>query len=270
MPNGSKNTYTSSSVMLALIECLLFLTIFFVLAWYFEMVQNEGTYGWYSKLIMILLGLVGILLHGDPRQYGLVPKNLRFSLKWCAYVFLLFIGFGFLGVLVGISLGIASLKANLEILVVDFIWYLIFVGFAEELFFRGFIQSRLNEVFTKKYKKIFDIEFEWTQGTLITAIFFFGLPHLLVMVNPFTGRIEFSVFALIVSFIFAPFLGVIFGIIREKTGCIMIVSILHAVIDFVVFGIGRITGMLLSNITVAMALFVFFGGPFEKILRSEI
>ncbi|RLE48752.1 MAG: hypothetical protein DRJ31_06540 [Candidatus Methanomethylicota archaeon] len=28
--------------------------------------------------------------------------------------------------------------------------YYIFVGFAEELLFRGYVQSRLNEVFTKK------------------------------------------------------------------------------------------------------------------------
>jgi len=270
---NNKNNYDTKILLnkiLTLAECFLFMAIFFVLAWYFEIIQGADTYGWYSKSIMILLGFIGIFLHRKPREYGLVPKNLKFSLKWGAYIFLLFIGLSFLTILISILLSIANLEVGPRILVVDFIWYFIFVGFAEELFFRGFIQSRLNEAFTRKYNRIFGIEFEWTQGTLITAIFFFGLPHLLVLINPFAGRVEFSVFILIISYVFAPFLGIIFGIIREKTGGIIITTILHAMIDFVVFGIGRITGIILSNIAVAIALFIFFAVFFEKMLKSEI
>ncbi|RLD14553.1 MAG: hypothetical protein DRI28_03205 [Caldiserica bacterium] len=257
------------SRVFALVECSLFLATFFVSAWYFEMIQGTETYGFYSKLIMILLGFIGILVHGKPREYGLVPKNLKFSLKWSLYIFLLFIGLGSIAILLTILFIRDNLRFDFGMLIVDFIWYFIFVGFAEEFFFRGFIQSRLNEVFTGKYKKIIGIEFEWSRGTLITAIFFFGLPHLLVLINPFTVRVQFSVFILIMSFVFAPFLGVIFGVLREKTGSIIVPAVLHAMIGFVGFGMGRITGMMISNIVVAIALFIFFAFFFEKILKSE-
>jgi len=264
----SSCTRISRDRILALAECILFLAIFLVSAWYLEIIQDTETYFFCSKLIMILLGAIGIFLHKKPEEYGLVPKNLRFSTKWSIYILLLYIGISYITILVGILLGIANLRVDFDILVVILLWY--FAGFTEELFFRGFIQSRLNEVFTRKYKGILGVEFEWTQGTLITAIFFFGLPHLFVSINPFTGRAEFSLITFATACIFAPFLGVIFGIIREKTGGIIITATLHAMINFVASSIGRIAGIMLSSIALALAFFIFFEFVFEKILKSEI
>ena len=73
----------------AVLEVLVVEAVFFVLAWYFEYLFGGG-YGWFSKTVMILLGFAGILFHGKPREYGLVPRSLEFSLKWCFYVILLF------------------------------------------------------------------------------------------------------------------------------------------------------------------------------------
>ena len=251
-----------------LTECFLFLAIFFVLAWYFEMIQGANTYGWYSKLIMILLGFIGIFLHKKPGEYGLVPKNWRFSLKWGAYIFLLFIGLSFLTILISILLSIANLEVDPRTLVVDFIWYFIFVGFAEELFFRGYVQSRLNEVFTHKYDRILGVEFKWSKGTLITGVALFGVPHILTGINPFTGRAVISPIIVMVT-LFACFLGVILGVLREKTGGVVLPTILHSLIDFTVYGVGRIVGIVLSNIATGIAIFLFFAFFFQKILKEK-
>ena len=165
--------------------------------------------------------------------------------------------------------GFSAFKVNARLLLIDAIWFFIFVGFAEELFFRGYVQSRLNEVFIKKYKRILGINFEWHQGTLITGVIFFGLPHILVGINPFSGFYHVSLMNIMIA-VFASFLGVIFGIIREKTGAIIIPSILHGLVDFTVFGIGRIIGLGLSNIVAVVALFFFFALIFERILKEPL
>ena len=165
--------------------------------------------------------------------------------------------------------GFSAFKVNARLLLIDAIWFFIFVGFAEELFFRGYVQSRLNEVFIKKYKRILGINFEWHQGTLITGVIFFGIPHILVGINPFSGFYNVSLMDIMIA-VFASFLGVIFGIIREKTGDIIIPSILHGLVDFTVIGIGRIIGLGLSNIVAVVALFFFFALIFERILKEPL
>ncbi|HDH07067.1 MAG TPA: CPBP family intramembrane metalloprotease [Thermoproteales archaeon] len=250
----------------AILEVLVFEISFLLLAWYLQASKGSG-YGWYSKAIMILLGIVGIFIHGKLREYGLVPHNFKFSLKWGAYTFLVFSLTSLAAIVVSNSMGILR-KVNPHLLLIDVIWFFIFVGFAEELFFRGYIQSRLNEVFTRKYEKILGIEFKWSQGTLITGIFFFGLPHLLVAVNPFTGQVTLTPLILIIT-LFACFIGVILGVIRERTGDIILPTLIHGLIDFTTFGLGRFTGLMISNIATMIALFIFFLTLFEKILLSK-
>jgi len=99
----------------------------------------------------------------------------------------------------------------------DALCYPVMVGFAEELLFRGYVQSRLNEVLTREYGSLIGFRFTWHQGTLITAIFYFGLPHLLTDINPFTGDFEVGAGTVLIA-LSACFLRMIFGVMREKTG----------------------------------------------------
>ena len=110
-----------------------------------------GAYGWYSKVVMILLGFLGIFIYRKSKGYGIIPKDLRFSLKWSTYVFLLFSGIGLMFILLSTVFGTSNFEVKPETILVDFVWHSVFVGFSEEVFFRGFVQSRLNEVFKKKY-----------------------------------------------------------------------------------------------------------------------
>jgi membrane protease YdiL (CAAX protease family) len=56
---------------------------------------------------------------------------------------------------------------------VVFLTYALFVGFGEEFIYRGYMQSRLNEVFGKPFR-FYGAAFGW--GATITALFF-GLTH---------------------------------------------------------------------------------------------
>lgn len=62
----------------------------------------------------------------------------------------------------GINLTLGSTMGQAFVL---FLTYAVFVGFGEEILYRGYMQSRLNEVFGRPYR-FFDVPFGW--GALIT------------------------------------------------------------------------------------------------------
>ena len=257
---------TMKSRVLALAEVSLATVSFLIVAWVLEAHVFTG-FGWYSKAFMIALGLTAILLHGKPHEYGLKPKNIRFGLKWSAYLLSLFIGSILIAFAVCLSRGLQP--PAIRDVVLDAIWFYIFVGFAEELFFRGYVQSRLNEVFTKKYRRFLWVDYEWSQGTLITAIFLFGIPHILNGINPFIGRYAVTPFTVFMVFS-ASFMGTVLGVIREKTGFILIPTVIHGSVDYTVFILGKVAGLGTSNMVAAIALFIFFAAIFEKMMKEPI
>lgn len=101
----------------------------------------------------------------------------------------------------------------------------IFVGPVEELVFRGYFQSRLNEVFDRP-RKLFGIS--WGAG-LLGATLLFGFLHVLGDggVNPLLGRYHPDFFW---GFI-ACFMGLLLGFVREKTGSIVAPAVLHSTVD---------------------------------------
>jgi len=250
----------------AILEASIVEMLFFLAAWYLQLIKSSN-YGWISKTFMIILGIAGVIIHKRPREYGLIPKNLKFDLKWSAYTLIIF-------TLTSISTITTSIFLNhlrpikLNVIITDLLWFFIFVGFAEELFFRGYIQSRLNEVFNRRFESFLWVRFEWMEGTLITGVIFFGLPHILTATNPFTGRVALTplIFVITAS---ACFMGVVLGVIREKSGDILLPTVIHGAIDFMTFGVGRLIGLALSNITTGIALFLFFLLIFEGMLRDE-
>jgi len=117
--------------------------------------------------------------------------------------------------------GMGIIGPMLVLLFIEFL----FVGFVEELIFRGYIQSRLNEAFGRPYR-FFGIS--WGAGLIIASLMF-GFMHVLYAhFNPLLGWYGLD-WQLGVGIFFG---GLIFGLIREKTGNIVAPSILHSFIDF--------------------------------------
>ena len=93
---------------------------------------------------------------------------------------------------------------------------LFFVAIPEEFFYRGYLQTRLNEVFPRKFL-LFGIPF--SHGLWITALIFaFG--HSLVVLRWW----HFAIF----------FPGLLFGLLREKTGGILAAAFFHALCNILV------------------------------------
>ena len=100
-----------------------------------------------------------------------------------------------------------------------FVNYVVFVGFGEEILFRGYIQSRMNEVFDRRFS-FYGIPFGW--AVLITNLLF-GLMHVGV-IRWILGMNQEVTLAWGVWTIFS---GMVFSLIREKTGSILAPALLH-------------------------------------------
>jgi membrane protease YdiL (CAAX protease family) len=89
-------------------------------------------------------------------------------------------------------------------------YHLFFVAIPEEFFYRGYFQTRLNEVFPRKFV-LFGVAFGWP---LLIASLFFAFGHSLVVIRWW----HFATF----------FPGLLFGWLREKTGQPLAGALLHA------------------------------------------
>ena len=65
----------------------------------------------------------------------------------------------------------------------DFAYSSVLASFGDEIFYRGYIQSRLNEGFGRPYS-LFGIKWGWD---VIKASFLFGFMHLMTFSNPLRG-----------------------------------------------------------------------------------
>jgi membrane protease YdiL (CAAX protease family) len=113
--------------------------------------------------------------------------------------------------------GVADSTAG-KVLVL-FLTYGFFVGFGEEILYRGYMQSRLNETFGKPYR-FFGVAFGW--GVVITALLF-GFSHIGVL----RWMLGLSTEVTIAWGFAAFFVGLVFGFVREKSGSILAPALLH-------------------------------------------
>ena len=93
----------------------------------------------------------------------------------------------------------------------------------QQILFRGYIQSRLNDAFGRPYT-FFGIS--WGAGLIIAALLF-GLLHAVNMVNPFAGKFGITPLWGVWTFFF----GLVYGFLREKTGSITAPAIIHGIED---------------------------------------
>jgi membrane protease YdiL (CAAX protease family) len=103
------------------------------------------------------------------------------------------------------------------------LWLFLGTGFGEEVFFRGYVQSRVNEAFGRPYRR-------WGvrvgPGVVISSLLF-GFIHALNTVDYFGGRYDFAWLWLLSN----SFVGLFFGVLREGTGSVLPGAILHGLED---------------------------------------
>ncbi len=215
-------------------------------------------------VVMVALSLIAISLHGGKfAVYGIAFGNLKYHLDiaavcfvpvalanlpfglgvdhttWGGALILAAVQIGLLFVLAGVlrgkpsaaSLGIVG--AGLVVLpglnqaaastagkaIAIFLTYALFVGFGEEILYRGYMQSRLNEAFGKPYH-FSGVAFGW--GAIITALLF-GLTHVGILrwVLDLSGEVTWA------WGFWTIFSGLVFGLVREKSGGILAPALLH-------------------------------------------
>jgi hypothetical protein len=130
---------------------------------------------------------------------------------------------------------LAVVMGRLSLIVVStVVWQFFFSGFGEEIVWRGYVQSRLNQAFGRPMR-LFGIQFG---AGLIIASILFGFTHAFNTYDPAIGFASLSWgWAL-----FTTFSGLFFGILREKTGSLIAPGIAHGLPDAVGEALGKIFG----------------------------
>jgi membrane protease YdiL (CAAX protease family) len=236
----------------ALVEVISFFMLFFLLIKYLSLtsfgVAQLKFVGWdfFAHTMMVVMPLLALKLGKRPlseigisRDHINDPEVRRISrvvffeigLIWCVALLIPHLLIGSQPHLLLPPSSFAT-SLNVDWKVAGFIgWALtlfftmIFCGFGEEVFFRGYIQGRLNKQFGRPFQ-IFGVSFGW--GLIITSLIF-GIGHGLSGFNPFSHD----------PFVFRPepiagvatfFEGAILGLLYEKTGGIVAPAALHAAI----------------------------------------
>jgi membrane protease YdiL (CAAX protease family) len=114
------------------------------------------------------------------------------------------------------------------------LWLVLGAACGEEIFYRGYIQSRINGAFRRPF------EFPGVRfgaGLLVSALLF-GFLRALNSVDYFQGRLTFA-WGLGVANVGT---GLLYGCLRESTGSVLAGAVTHAVLDVLVIVPGLISG----------------------------
>jgi hypothetical protein len=117
---------------------------------------------------------------------------------------------------------IISLTSPVAPVLMKTIYFYLLVGPAEEILFRGYVQSRINQVWGQPYH-FFGVKWGW--GVIFGAILF-GLWHFFLMpaVPGIWPQVLWTFFA-----------GLVLGYLRERSGSFVPSSILHSVMNYIPF-----------------------------------
>lgn len=210
-------------------ETFLFLLLIGIYAWIlpltpiYTLLKGDFFYWNYPFSIMFIIIPIIIISFTKPnfRSYGINLKNWKLDSIW-GIIFCIII---VLPALIALSFNYIQFIDNLtsSFILSTIIYQVIFSGFGEELFFRGYIQSRLNEAFDHPYG---NVDLKYGPGIIITSINF-SVMHILNPFSPFIGKFGFD----FLSGLFTLGIGFFLGFLREKTDSILLPSIIHAVPD---------------------------------------
>jgi membrane protease YdiL (CAAX protease family) len=125
-----------------------------------------------------------------------------------------------------VPIAVALAVGRLSLVIVSTVaWQFVLSGFGEELMYRGYFQSRLNQAFGRPVR-FFGIQFG---AGLIVASLLFGLLHVTDSFDPAFGLSSLAWNLLVGNFLAGLFLGVIY----EKTGTLLAPGIAHGLPDAV-------------------------------------
>jgi len=179
------------------------------------------TYGVWEKAGMIVLSFMLITFVDRTKliDYGLALRYLGRQLVWSiGSITGVWLIFAFVSVILPIVLGLSvtsytlnTIPINLSILLP--LGMFLLGNFAEEIFFRGYIQTKLKR-------------FGLSKAILIQAAFF-GLYHLNYMLTTNGSTLSF------IGYIFFTFLfGIFVGLLFELTGSVIVTTFVHAGMNF--------------------------------------
>ncbi|MEM0211822.1 MAG: CPBP family intramembrane glutamic endopeptidase [Desulfurococcaceae archaeon] len=142
---------------------------------------------------MMFIALLALILSRRSfRIYGFLPRSPRFTLKWSSAFIAAFILPTVFSIGISAALGMAKPAGLSQLgIILNVIWYMVFVGLVEEAYFRGYVQSRLNEVFERRWRRLVfkTWKVDYGVGLLLTSIIF-ALTHIPNYWNPITSRWE--------------------------------------------------------------------------------
>jgi membrane protease YdiL (CAAX protease family) len=190
-----------------------------------------------------------MLAKRNPNFYGLIlRKNFRASLKWG----LVFGGILVVPIFIEVLLGWQNIEIP-KFWLSTIIFQVIFAGFCEEILYRGYYQSRINETFDRPW----DISGLKFGIGLIAISVLFGFAHVLNTYNPLQGQYSFDW----VGGLIALQTGLFYGFVREKTGSILASAVIHGSTfwwDFLADGSTRYIGMSIGWCISWIVLFAIF------------
>jgi membrane protease YdiL (CAAX protease family) len=107
--------------------------------------------------------------------------------------------------------------------VLTVLWLFLGAGFGEEIFFRGYMQSRVDQAFGRPWHFL---GVDFGAGLIVSALLF-GFIHVLNTVDYFTGRWDFAWWWGLPNFVS----GLFYGCLRQKTGSIVAGGVHHGLAD---------------------------------------
>ena len=119
-------------------------------------------------------------------------------------------------------------------LVKEYIWNVLIGGFAEEFFYRGYVQSSINQEYQQEWK-IGKTSFG--PGLIVSAILY-GASRGLRVMKPWSGVYDFAWGWSLYAFT----LGIFYGLIREASGDILASGTANSMIDAIGEAFLRIVG----------------------------
>ncbi len=202
-------------------------------------------------VFFVVIPLLALLLgRSKASAYGLTLRNWRADLVLglCLAIPLIALPFLADGLFseIRVKPGVARYG-----LINALVFQVLFVAFPEELLYRGFFQSELNRVFGRPYR----LGVARFGLGLFVAAGLFGIAHLLNPFNPLRGSYGLDW----VMFGGTTVLALVLGLVRERTGGLIAVSLLHLGIGLYpkLFVVGPASGSaMLAAWLVAIAVLV--------------
>ena len=164
---------------------------------------------WVAALVVVL----SHLRKAEKQYYGGPPPSAGMN-------FVVLIGLLALPLMIALYAG-----KDITIIGSTVLWQFIFSGVGEEVMYRGYYQSRINEEFGRPFT-FMGVHFGY--GVIISSLLF-SCVHILNPFNPLEGIYEYAWWWGLFTF----FGGLTFGLVREKTGSIIPCGIAHGLPDAV-------------------------------------